>query len=410
MTEETRDIVVVGGGLAGAKAAEAAREAGFDGRLTLVGEEVHRPYDRPPLSKGLLLGKTSVEDVFVHPPDFYRAHDIELHTGDPATRIDRDAGAVHTQSGRRLRFDRLLLATGGAPRTLPLTDAPLDGVVTLRTLDDASALAAQLGAVEHVTVVGAGWIGCEVAAAARTRGANVTIVDPLEVPLARVLGPEMGRVFADLHADHGVDLLLGRGAARVDGRHAVEEISLTDGRTVPTQLVVVGVGVLPRVDLAQEAGLDVDGGILVDATLTASDPRILAAGDVARAWHPRLRRHLRVEHWANALNQGLTAGRNLLGAGEEYDRVPYFYSDQYDLGMEYCGHAGPEDEVVVRGSTGEREFVAFWLRHGRVVAGMNVNVWDVTDDVKRLIRSGEPVDPQRLADAAVPLGSLVTGP
>ena len=406
MSEPIRDVVIVGGGLAAAKAAETVRAGGFDGRVTILSDEPERPYDRPPLSKGYLIGKKSLDDVFVHSADFYDDHAIELQLNDAVTVIDRHAGEVATRSDRRLRFDRLLLATGAAPRRLPLGAETLHGVVVLRTLADSRRLGGQLRAVDHVTVVGAGWIGCEVAAAARTMGTAVTLIDPLDAPLARVLGAEVGRVFAQLHSDHGVDLRLGVGVSGVRGGDTVEQVALTDGSTVDTDLVVVGIGVTPRVDLAQQAGLEVDDGVVVDQTLTTADRRILAAGDVARAWHPFLASHLRVEHWANALNQGQTAGRNLLGAEETYDRLPYFFSDQYDLGLEYSGHSSPADEVVIRGDAHAREFCAFWLRDQRVVAGMNVNVWDVVDDIQRLIRSRSPVDAGRLADPDTPLTAV----
>lgn len=406
MDATVRDIVIVGGGLAAGKAAEAVRAEGFDGTVTVLTEEPERPYERPPLSKGYLVGKQSVDEVYVHSTEFYPEHDIAVHIADPATRIDRERGQVHTRSGQQLPFDRLLLATGATPRRLRLGDDDLDGVVVLRTLEDSRTLAERLQAVAHVTVVGAGWIGCEVAAAARSYGTDVTMVDPLEVPLARVLGTQVGRVFADLHRDHGVDLRLGVGIAGVQGTGTVEQVDLDDSSTLDTELVVIGVGVIPRVDLAEQAGLEIENGVLVDQTLTTTDPRILAAGDIANAWHPLLNRRIRVEHWANALNQGTAAGRNLLGAGQPYDRLPYFFSDQYDLGMEYTGLADPSDQVVFRGSVDTREFIAFWVRDERVVAGMNVNVWDVVEDIQNLIRSGATVDPDALADPDVPLTDL----
>ena len=406
MSTDIRDIVVIGGGLAAGKAAEAVRAEGFDGRLTVVTEEPERPYERPPLSKGFLLGRTPRDEVYVHAPDFYAERDVDVHLGDPVARIDRDAGEAVTAAGRTLRFDRLLLATGSVPRTLGLTDKSLDGVVTLRTLRDSADLAERLGRVGHVTVIGAGWIGCEVAAAARTLGVEVTMVDPLPLPLVRVLGPEVGSVFADLHRDHGVDLRLGVGVDDVNGSQAVEQVTLGDGSTVATELVVVGVGVAPRTELAEGAGLATDDGVVVDETLVTADPRIFAAGDVANAWHPSLRRRLRVEHWANALNQGSAAGRNLLGRGEAYDRLPYFFSDQYDLGLEYSGHATESAEVVFRGTPATREFIAFWVDAGRVVAAMNVNVWDVVDDLQGLIRSGATVSSERLADPDIALSAL----
>ena len=399
-------IVLVGGGLAAAKAAETVRTEGFAGSVTLVTDEPALPYERPPLSKAVLLGEQKPTSAILHDRSFYDDRGIEVVTGDEVTAIDRQAGLIRTTGGRALPFDRLLLATGAAPRRLPLGEPGIAGVMTLRTMADSEHLAAQLDLVGHVTVVGAGWIGCEVAAAARSRGVEVTLVDPLDVPLQRVLGREIGEVFAQLHADHCVDLRLGVGVEGLTGGDRIEAVRLGDGRDVPTDLVVVGIGVLPRTGLAEAAGLSVDDGILVDETLATTDPRILAAGDVANAWHPFYERRLRVEHWANALHQGVTAGRNLLGAGERFERLPYFYSDQYDLGLEYAGHAPTWDDTVVRGSTEAREFLAFWRHDGRVVAGMSINVWDVIEDIRGIIRSGARVDPERLADPDVPLARL----
>lgn len=405
MSDDIAEIVLVGGGLAAAKAAETLRKEGFDGGVTLVTDEPERPYERPPLSKGVLTGDQALTGVYVHDVDFYARHDITLITDDPVTAIDRQASKVTTRSGAHLAFDRLLLATGAAPRRL-FGDRELDGVLTLRTLADARRLAQQLRDVDHVTVVGAGWVGSEIAAAARTLGTEVAMVDPLDVPLQRVLGRDIGGVFAGLHRRHGVDLHMGVGVSDVRGTGRVEQVALSDGTAIDTQLVVVGIGVVPRTGLAVLAGLHVDDGVVVDAKLTSSDPRILAAGDVANAWHPTLRTQLRVEHWANALHQGQVAARNLLGADEHYDRVPYFYSDQYDLGMEYVGHAPRWEEVVLRGDREANEFIAFWIHDRHVVAAMNVNVWDVVDDLTSIVAAQRPIDPDLLADTRSPLADI----
>jgi 3-phenylpropionate/trans-cinnamate dioxygenase ferredoxin reductase subunit len=400
-------FVVVGASLAGAKAAETLREEGFTGHIVLIGEETERPYERPPLSKGHLLGSEEPDNVFVHEPGWYAEHDVELRLGTRVTEVDRPAKQVVLADGERVGYDRLLLATGSVVRRLDLPGGDLAGVEYLRRLPDAGRISAALAEGRRIVVVGAGWIGLEVAAAARQRGAEVTVVEMLELPLQRVLGDELGRVFADLHREHGVDLRLGISGVREfrgeGGR--VTAVVLADGTELPADTVVVGVGIAPATALAEAAGLDVDNGILVDAALRTSDPDIFAAGDVANAHNPLLGERLRVEHWANALNGGPAAARSMLGQQVSYDQVPYFFSDQYDLGMEYAGYAPPGhyDEVVFRGDRPGREFVAFWLRAGRVVAGMNVNVWDVTDAIQELIRSGREVDRAKLADPAVPL-------
>ena len=405
MNDRIDHVVLIGGGLAAAKAAEGLRADGYTGAVILVTDETHRPYERPPLSKGVLVGDESEDTVHVHPADWYAEHEVEVITGDAVTTIDRTAGRVVTAGGRSLAFDRLLLATGAVPRSLPGA-GDLDGVVTLRTLDDSRRLGELLRAAGHVTVVGAGWIGCEVAAAARRLGTEVAMVDPLATPLHRVLGPRIGTLFGDLHRRHGVDLRPGVGVTGLHGTDRVEGVGLGDGTVIDTELVVVGIGVVPRVELAEAAGLAVRDGVVLDATLVTDDPRIFAAGDVANAWHPRYQRHLRVEHWSNALHQGRLAAANMLGAGQAHDALPYFFSDQYDLGMEYRGLAEASDEIVVRGDPERGEFVAFWLHEGRPRAAMNVNLWDVGDDLRRLLEAERRVPPELLRDPEVPLTDL----
>jgi 3-phenylpropionate/trans-cinnamate dioxygenase ferredoxin reductase subunit len=403
MTEET--FVIVGASLAGAKAAEELRERGFDGRLVLVGSEPERPYERPPLSKDYLRGESERDKAFVHEDGFYEQHRIELLTGTAATAID-PSGRVALDGGRELRFDRLLLAVGAEPRRLRVPGAELDGVHYLRTLADCEALRARLQAGGHVVVIGAGWIGCEVAASARQRGLEVTLLEPERLPLARILGPEIGEFYRDVHAQHGVQLCLGEGVEELLGDGTLRGARTSAGRTLECDLAVVGVGVAPRVELAQAAGLEVEDGVLVDERLQSSAPGVFAAGDVANAWHPFYQRRVRVEHWANALNQGPAAARAMLGDERGYEELPYFFSDQYDVGMEYSGLAPEWDEVVFRGERDVGEFIAFWLRDGRVIAGMNVNVWDVNEHVQALIRSRRRVDVGALRDADTPLQEL----
>jgi 3-phenylpropionate/trans-cinnamate dioxygenase ferredoxin reductase component len=403
-TEKT--FLIVGASLAGAKAAETLRAEGFDGRIVLVGAEHDRPYERPPLSKEYLRGEAGREKVYVHDEGFYAEQDIELRLGRTAVSLNASADEVALDDGERLRYDRLLLATGAEPRRLPLPGAELDGVVYLRTVEDSDALRERLDRGGHVVVVGAGWIGAEVAASARQRGLDVTVLDPLSVPLERVLGTEMGAVYRDVHADQGVKLLMGTGVEGFEGGDAVQRVRTSDGRTLDCDFVVVGVGVQPRSHLAAQAGLAVGDGILVDEHLQTSAPGVFAAGDVAGAEHPFYGERVRVEHWANALHQGPAAARNMLGRGEAFDSLPYFFSDQYDVGMEYTGFARHWDRVVIRGDLAAREFIAFWMVEDRVVAGMNVNVWDVVDPIQRLIRERVAVDDKRLADPDVALDQL----
>jgi 3-phenylpropionate/trans-cinnamate dioxygenase ferredoxin reductase component len=398
--------VIVGASLAGAKAAETLREEGFDGRLVLVGAEEERPYERPPLSKDYLRGEVGREKVYVHDERFYAEHDIELRLGRTAVSLDTSNTRLELDGGERLTYDRLLLATGAEPRRLSVQGAELDGVFYLRSVRDSDALRERLDRGGAVVIVGAGWIGAEVAASARQRGLDVTVIEPASVPLERVLGKEIGAVYRDIHVDQGIRMLTGTGVEALEGDGAVERVRTGDGRVIDCDFVVVGVGVQPRTALAAEAGLAISNGILVDARLQANAPGVFAAGDVANAQHPFYGEPVRVEHWANALNQGPAAARSMLGQSALYDRLPYFFSDQYDVGMEYVGLARGCDRVVVRGDLAAREFIAFWMFQDRVMAGMNVNVWDVTDPIKRLIRERVAVNDRDLADIDVSLDQL----
>src|SRR4051812_4487705 len=402
-------FVIVGAGLAGATAAQVLRDEGFEGRVVLVGDESERPYERPPLSKGYLLGESPRDKAFVHEPGWYTEHDVDLRLSTAVTKVDLYGHEVSLADGDMLRYDALLVATGSSPRRLRVPGADLAGVHYLRRLQDSDALRVAFARSPRAVVVGAGWIGLEAAAAARAAGLQVTVVEPAPLPLLRVLGPEVARIFADLHRDHGVDLRLGTGVAELLGSDgAVTGVRLSDGTELAAGLVVVGIGVTPNTQLAEDAGLAVSDGIDVDEHLRSSDPDVYAAGDVAAAQDPRWGRRIRVEHWANARHQGRTAALSMLGRDAVHERLPYFFSDQYDLGMEYTGHVGADgyDEVVFRGDVAAREFLAFWLRDGRVLAGMNVNVWDVVEDVAALVLSGREVDRSRLADPSVGLRDL----
>lgn len=402
-------FVIVGGGLAGAKAVEALRDNDFDGQIILFADEKHLPYERPPLSKEYLAGKKSLADFTVQDSDWYRDHDVDLRLGSRVSSLDPNAHTVGLPDDTTVAYDRLLLATGSASRRPPLPGSDADGVHYLRTYDDAVALNSVLTEGSSLAVVGAGWIGLEVAAGARQRGVNVTVVETAKQPLLAALGETVGEVFADLHREHGVDLRLGAQVeeiATTDGR--ATGLKMRDGSTVAADAVLVAVGARPNIELAERAGLATgDGGVLVDASLRTSDPDIYAVGDIAAAEHPLFGTRIRTEHWANALKQPAVATAGMLGAPGEYAELPYFFTDQYDLGMEYVGHAPGFERVVFRGDVSGREFVAFWLDgRDRVLAGMNVNVWDVLDDVKALIRSKAPVDVDTLTDPRAPLADL----
>jgi NADPH-dependent 2,4-dienoyl-CoA reductase/sulfur reductase-like enzyme len=405
-------FVIVGAGFAGAKAAEALRAEGFDGRIVVIGEESERPYERPPLSKSLLLGTAERESAFVHAADWYKENDVELRIGVRATRLDRSARTVALSDGTTVPYDRLLLATGSRPRRLNVPGADTAPVRYLRTIADCERLSPDLHAGARVVVIGAGWIGLEVAAAARTLGASVHVVEMAALPLQRVLGDEIATVFRDLHTRRGVTFHFSATVAEL----RPDAVVLGDGTELPADVVVVGVGVEPNVELATDAGLTVANGIVVDATLRTSDPHIFAAGDVANVQHPVLGLPVRVEHWDTALQGGATAGRAMLGRDVTYERVPYFFTDQYSDGMEYTGYVAPGgyDEVVIRRLSSVEsvtpELIAFWVKDSRVLAGMNLNVWDVQEEIRALVRAGYAgitVEPARLADPAVPLADVI---
>ncbi|MHB8680869.1 MAG: NAD(P)/FAD-dependent oxidoreductase [Acidimicrobiales bacterium] len=402
-------FVIVGASLAGAKAAETLRSEGFDGRIVLVGEEPVRPYERPPLSKRYLRGEVGFDDAAVHAESFYEEQGIELLTSTTVTAIDSARKVVTLEPGGTLPYDQLLLSTGATPRSLSIPGSGLAGIHYLRSIESCDALRGALDGASRVVVVGAGWIGSEVAASARQMGKDVAMIEAAQVPLERVLGTEVGAIFKNLHADHGVELHLGVGVEAFSGADSVEEVVLADGTAVPGDLFVVGVGVAPRTELAEGAGLVLDNGVVVDEHMAASVPGIWAAGDVANAFHPVFGVRIRLEHWSAALNQGPVAAKNMVGQKTPYTKIPYFFSDQYDLGMEYSGYAVDWDTVVFRGDREKREFIAFWVTQGHVVAGMNVNVWDVADQIASLVASKTVVDLNKLEDPGVDLATLAGG-
>jgi len=414
MTTDQQTLVIVGAGLAGAKATESLRSERFDGAIVLIGEERQRPYDRPPLSKDYLLGRSEKEKVYFHPAGWYVDHGVDLRLDTRVTAVDRAAHEVTTEAGERIGYHKLLLATGSSPRHLTVPGHDLDGVFYLRRLEDSEKLKATFASAGRIAIIGAGWIGLETAAAARAAGCEVTVIEMAELPLLRVLGKETAEIFAGLHRDHGVELQLGVGVAEIIGKdNRAVGVRLAGGSPIDVDVdaVVVGVGITPNTELADAAGLAVDNGVVVDEHMATTDPDVFAAGDVANAYYPLLDAHLRLEHWSAALHQGPVAAANMVGRSVSYDHVPYFFSDQYDMGMEYSGYVegGRYDEVVFRGDVAKGEFIAFWIGAGRVLAGMNVNVWDCTDDIQALVRCRGPVDLPQLADPKASLKDVHVG-
>jgi 3-phenylpropionate/trans-cinnamate dioxygenase ferredoxin reductase subunit len=403
--------VVIGAGLAAAHVAQTLREEGFAEPVTILGDEGDRPYERPGLSKGYLQGNDSAESLYVHGAAWYADHDVDLRDADAATGVDLVARRVTLASGDSITYRTLVLATGATPRVPPIAGVDLAGVHTLRRRRDSDTIHAALKPGARVAVLGGGWIGLEVAAAAKQAGCEVTVLEAAPLPLQRVLGDTLGEYFAHLHRRNGVDLRTGATVEAIEGDHGVLAGVRTDQGLVPADIVVLGVGVRPNTDLLADSGLLADpadgGGVAVDEHLRSAEPNVLAAGDVANARHAVLGRSLRVEHWDNAIRQGQLAAKSILGRPDVHDWWPYFYTDQFDLGMEYVGYAGPGDEVTIRGGR-ERlesgEFVAFWHQDGVVTAAMNVNVWDVNEDLRKVV--GKQVPPERLADASVPLTEL----
>ena len=399
-------IVIVGGGLAGAKAAEGARNAGYDGPITLIAAEDHLPYERPPLSKSLLAGESDFGSAVVHDTDWFGNHDIDLRTGTRIASIDVQSRTAVIDVSAQIPWSKLILATGATPKRLDVPGSDLDGIRTLRHIEDARELRSTLTEDTEVLIVGSGWIGCEVAATAREAGSDVTVVSKDSLPLEGTLGAEFARYLFDLHHDHGVEFVTETTVESYHGDGAVEAVRLSDGSEHTPDIVIEAVGVSPDVGLAEIAGLEVGDGVLVDETLRTSHPDIWAAGDIAAHLHPFYGRRIRSEHWSVAMHQGRHAGRGAAGDVEPYTRLPMFFTDQYDLGMEYRGHALDADDVILRGTTKEGEFLVFYLDDGVVRAVANVNIWDVGNDVEQLLRANASPDRRALADWETPLSQL----
>ena len=411
---DAEQIVIVGASLAGATAAETLRKEGWTGGVALIGSEEQLPYERPPLSKGVLLGKDQPSVAQLHDQQWYDDNSIELRLGTTVTAIDPAEHTVSLDDGSRLSYTKLLIATGSRVRRLDVPGGDLPGVRYLRTMGESEALSEAYAAKPRVVVVGAGWIGLETAAAAHERGCEVTVVEPQSTALAGVLGEEVGGLFAEFQQQHGVAFRFGSGVEGFEGTDKVTGVRITGGEVLPAELVVVGIGVQPNTELAEQAGIEVatpdnGWGIVTGPDLQTSAPDVYAAGDVVRWDHPLFGRPVRVEHWQNAIDTGGAAAKAMVGQDVSHDALPFFFTDQFDLGMEYVGDVprGASYQVVLRGDPKSGAYVAFWLGDDRhVMAGMHVNTWEATDPIRELIRSGRQVDPARLADTSVDLADV----
>jgi 3-phenylpropionate/trans-cinnamate dioxygenase ferredoxin reductase component len=399
-------FVIVGAGLAGGGAAATLRQEGFDGKVVLIGAEPQPPYERPPLSKEYLRGEASFERALVQPPGFYDENGIEARFGVRATRVDAAEKVVELDSGERVAYERLLIATGSRNRRLPIPGLDLEGIHSLRTVADSDRIRAEIAPGRKAVVVGMGFIGSEVAASLRQSGVDVVVVDRNEVPLRRVLGEEVGRVIEGIHRDHGTSMIFEDTVAAFEGAGRVERVTTARGRRIECDFVVVGLGVEPVTDLLADTGAGIDNGVVVDEYCRTGVEGIYAAGDVANHYHPVFGRRIRVEHWQNALKQGPAAARNMLEKGEPYDEVPWFWSDQYEYNLQYAGFHTEWDELVVRGSMEERNFVAFYRKDRRVLAAVAVNRGKDLRRSMPLIKAREPVDAARLCDLDVDLRAL----
>jgi 3-phenylpropionate/trans-cinnamate dioxygenase ferredoxin reductase subunit len=399
-------IAIVGASLTGSSAAATLREEGFDGRVVLIGAEPQPPYDRPPLSKNYLRGTTPFEKTLLRPPEFYRERDIEMRLGTTVTRVDAEKRTLALDGGERLEFDQLLVATGGRNRRFPIPGIDLPGVYDLRTVADADRIREAIGRGGRAVVVGLGFIGAEVAASMRQSGLEVVAVEPFKTPLYRALGEEIGRVVEGLHRDHGVEMILDDAVTAFEGSGKVERVVTRNGRRIECSLAVFGLGIEPATELVANTPVRVDNGIVVDDQCRTNVPGIFAAGDVANHYHPVCGRQMRVEHWQNGVKQGGAAARSMLGRGQPYDEVHWFWSDQFDANIQYAGFHAAWDRIVVRGSLASRKFLAFYLTEGRVESVVAINQGRDMRRTFPIIKARAAVDPASLADPNVDLRTL----
>ncbi|CAG9164755.1 NAD(P)/FAD-dependent oxidoreductase [Cupriavidus pinatubonensis] len=402
-----RTIAIVGAGQAGGWAAQTLRNEGFAGRIVLIGNESHPPYERPPLSKSVLAGEAEPASSWLLRPEAFDALGLEWRPDTRVNRIDRNAKWLEMSDGRTLAYDKLILCTGGRARTLTVPGAHQARIHTLRTISDALSLAQEFRPGRSVAVIGGGWIGLEVAATARQKGCDVTVLEAQGRLCERSVPPEISEHLLGLHATHGVHIRLGvhiTGIARgADGRSA---LTLADGDTLACDAIVAGVGLVPNEDLARDAGLDCDGGIIVDERCSTSDPDIFAAGDVAVTPNPWAGRRMRLESWQNAQEQGIAAARAALGLPVVYQPLPWFWSDQYDMNLQIYGVPLPSHRIVTRGMPGDNSFALFYLEGDVIKAALGANAARDLRFARRLIEQSKPVDAKRLADADVPMGKV----
>lgn len=395
--------VIIGAGVGGGHAVKEIRDAGYDRSIALLGSEPQAPYHRPDLSKKVLVEGVDPLELTLEDDAWYTDHDVHTFFGTTATSFDPEAKTVTLESGETLAYEKLILATGSTPRRLDLPGSGLTNVLTLRDAADAVKVRTGFGEGMRVVIIGGGWIGLEVAAAAKLNGAEVTVILRSAPPLKRALGEEIGRYFEELHTKNGVVFRSDIEVTGFSGTDSVETVDSTDG-SLPADLVVVGIGATPNTQIAEAAGLAVDGGVIVDEHMVSSSPDVLAIGDIAKANNTLLGGQVRVEHWDNAVRQAGVVASTLTGRQKVEDWQPYFYTDQFDLGMEYVGQATPEDDVVIRGDKSSGEFIVFWTREGVITAAMNVNVWDYSDELRALV--GKSVSAARLQDESIPVGEL----
>jgi 3-phenylpropionate/trans-cinnamate dioxygenase ferredoxin reductase component len=399
-------FVIVGASLAGVSAAASLREEGFEDEVILIGAEPHYPYERPLLSKEYLRGEAPFEKTLVRPAAFYEEYRIQMHLGARVTRVDPAAKVVHCESGDRFNYDKLLVATGVRNRRPPIPGLNLEGVLNLRSVEDADALRSQLVPGRRAVVVGMGFIGCEVAASLRQKGVEVVALEPSPTPLFRALGQQVGEVLAAVHRDHGVDTVFGDVVTGFEGERSVERVITRGGRRLECDFVVAAVGVEPAVECLTATGIELDDGVVVDELCRSTAADVYAAGDVANHFHPVFGRRIRIEHWQNAMRQASAAARSMLGKGRPYDDVPWFWSDQYDMNLQYAGFHRDSKQIVVRGNLARREFLAFYVTDGRVEAIAALNRGRDLRRAMHLINARTIVDPRHLEDEDVDLRSL----